>query len=36
MGVVDGAVADVAVYCTGDWDDARQREHARSVTLIRP
>jgi hypothetical protein len=36
MGVVDGAVADVAVYCTGDWDEARQREHARSVTLIRP
>jgi hypothetical protein len=34
--VVDGAVAELAVYCTGDWDEARQREHARTVTLRRP
>ncbi len=31
-----GAVAELAVYCTGDWDEARQREHARTVTLLRP
>ena len=24
------------VYCTGDWDQARQAEHAAAVTLIRP
>jgi hypothetical protein len=25
---VEGAtVVDLAVYCTGDWDEARQREH---------
>jgi hypothetical protein len=34
--VIDGAVAELAVYCTGDWDEARQREHARTVTLLRP
>lgn len=36
MDVVDGAVAEVTVYCTGDWDEARQREHAEAETLIRP
>jgi hypothetical protein len=36
MEVVDGAVAELSVYCTGDWDEARQREHASNVTLIRP
>ena len=30
------AVAELAVYCTGDWDEARQREHARTVTLLHP
>jgi hypothetical protein len=34
--VTDGAVARLTVYCTGDWDEARQREHARSVILIEP
>ena len=29
-------ITDLAVYCTGDWDDARVAEHAREVTLIRP
>jgi hypothetical protein len=24
------------VYCTGDWDEAKQREHARAVDLFRP
>lgn len=36
LDVTDGAIAELTVYCTGDWDEARQREHARSVTLIRP
>ena len=31
-----GMVAELAVYCTGDWDEARQRERARTVTLLRP
>ena len=34
--VADGAIAEVTVYCTGDWDQARQAEHAAAVTLIRP
>ena len=36
LDVTDGAIAEVAVYCTGDWDEGRQREHARSVALLRP
>jgi hypothetical protein len=31
----NGAVSDFTLYCTGDWDEARQREHARTVTLLR-
>lgn len=34
--VVDGLITDFKVYCTGDWDEARVREHAAEVTLIRP
>jgi hypothetical protein len=34
--VVDDAIVDLAVYCTGDWDEARQREHAGAVQLVRP
>jgi len=34
--VTDGAIAELTVYCTGDWDEARQAEHAAAVTLIRP
>jgi hypothetical protein len=34
--VVDDTIVDLAVYCTGDWDEARQREHASSVQLLRP
>ena len=34
--VSDGAIAELTVYCTGDWDEARQAEHAAAVTLIRP
>lgn len=35
-GVLDGRIAEMSVYCTGDWDEARQREHAETVRLIRP
>jgi hypothetical protein len=34
--VIDGAIAELTVYCTGDWDEARQAEHAAAVSLIRP
>jgi hypothetical protein len=34
--VVDGRIVEMSVYCTGDWDEARQREHAAAVGLIRP
>jgi hypothetical protein len=34
--VTGGAIAQLTVYCTGDWDEARQAEHAAAVTLIRP
>lgn len=32
----DGAIVELAVYCTGDWDQARQDRHAREVVLLRP
>jgi hypothetical protein len=34
--VIEGTIAELTVYCTGDWDEARQAEHAAAVTLIRP
>ncbi len=34
--VVDGAIAAVSVYCTGDWDEALVARHAREVKLSRP
>jgi hypothetical protein len=34
--VVNGVVAEMSVYCTGDWDSARVAEHAAAVTLLRP
>src|SRR3954447_18852874 len=33
---VDHSIVDMSVYCTGDWDEARQREHADAVQLLRP
>jgi hypothetical protein len=33
--VVDQSIVELSIYCTGDWDEARQREHAESVQLIR-
>ena len=32
----DEGIAQLLVYCTGDWDAARRAEHAAAVTLIRP
>ena len=29
-------IVEMSVYCTGDWDEAKQREHASAVKLIRP
>ena len=34
--VVDDQIVDIAVYCTGDWDAERQRQHAQNVGLLRP
>lgn len=34
--VADGQITELTVYCTGDWDQARQAEHTASVTLLRP
>jgi hypothetical protein len=31
----DDAIAEVSVYCTGDWDEARIAQHANEVQLIR-
>jgi len=29
-------ISELTVYCTGDWDTARRREHAETVRLVRP
>jgi hypothetical protein len=34
--VSDGRITEASIYCTGDWDQARQSEHAQEVTLLRP
>jgi hypothetical protein len=34
--VVDGRIAEIAVYCTGDWNSARVAQHAKQVRLLRP
>jgi hypothetical protein len=33
--VIDGTIVELSVYCTGDWDEAKQREHAEAVKLLR-
>jgi hypothetical protein len=33
--VEDGRIAELSVYCTGDWDRARVEEHRHAVTLLR-
>jgi hypothetical protein len=34
--VVADSIVEMSVYCTGDWDEAKQREHAATVRLLRP
>ena len=34
--VTEAAISAVSVYCTGDWDEALQARHTRTVPLIRP
>jgi hypothetical protein len=34
--VVGDSIVELSIFCTGDWDEARQREHAEAVHLIRP
>jgi hypothetical protein len=34
--VGSGAISELSVYCTGDWDRARQDRHRREVVLLRP
>ena len=34
--VTDGRISEISIYCTGDWDQARQAEHAQAVRLLRP
>jgi len=34
--IADGSIAELSVYCTGDWDAALVARHAESVRLIRP
>jgi hypothetical protein len=29
------SIAELSVYCTGDWDQARENEHANAVKLLR-
>jgi hypothetical protein len=33
--VVDDRIVELAVACTGDWDEATQQRHAREVALIK-
>ncbi len=33
--VREESICDLSVYCTGDWDSAREEEHAKAVRLIR-
>jgi hypothetical protein len=34
--VCDGAICQLSVYCTGDWDTALVARHADAVPLLRP
>ncbi|MFL6022572.1 MAG: hypothetical protein ACJ72O_04465 [Marmoricola sp.] len=34
--VVGATIVELSVYCTGDWDEQRRRDHAAAVTLLRP
>jgi len=32
----EGRIAELHLYCTGDWDQAAVARHAEAVTLLRP
>ncbi|HZQ38614.1 MAG TPA: hypothetical protein VFD32_22000 [Dehalococcoidia bacterium] len=32
----DGRIAELSVYCTGDWNAATQAQHRSEVQLLRP
>jgi hypothetical protein len=34
--VAGDSIVELSIFCTGDWDEATQREHAGAVHLIRP
>ena len=34
--VREDSISELSAFCTGDWDQARETEHARAVTLLRP
>ena len=34
--VPGGAICQLSVYCTGDWDRALVARHAEAVSLLRP
>lgn len=34
--VAGESIAEITVYCTGDWNTARQAEHQQAVRLVRP
>ena len=34
--VTDGWITELVIYCTGDWDEQVQRQHAEQVRLSRP
>jgi len=34
--VADGAISQISVYCTGDWDRAQVARHRERVELLRP
>jgi hypothetical protein len=34
--VAGDTIVELSIYCTGDWDEAKQRDHADAVQLIRP
>ncbi|MFL6164249.1 MAG: hypothetical protein ACJ74U_18765 [Jatrophihabitantaceae bacterium] len=33
--IADGAISEISVYCTGDWDSELRARHAATVQLIR-
>jgi hypothetical protein len=34
--VRDSSIAELSVYCTGDWNEGLVARHTRQVQLLRP